>query len=76
MGTCLLTAAVAETLESLRESAGMTYAELAASAGLDRRYLEKLEAGHHLPGLAVLWSLARAFGLRPSHLLAQIEGRT
>ena len=68
-----LAAAFAETLEQLRERAGLTIPELSAASGIDRRYLERLEAGLHLPGAVCIWRLARALGLRPSELVRAVE---
>lgn len=70
-----LAAAFAETLEHLRERAGITTADLANATGIDRRYIDKLESGRHLPGLAVLWRLSRALGLPPSQVLRHLERR-
>jgi transcriptional regulator with XRE-family HTH domain len=53
------------TLRSLRESAGLTQAELARRAGLGKSRLSKYESGKELPKLASLEKLLRVLGAEP-----------
>ncbi len=53
------------TLRTLRESAGLTQAELARRAGLGKSRLSKYESGKELPKLASLEKLLRVLGAEP-----------
>lgn len=50
-------------LRSLRESAGLTQAELAAQAGVSRQLVGAVEKGRHLPRVDAALALARALGV-------------
>lgn len=51
-----------QRLKHLRESAGLTQVELAATAGLSMRAVQQLEAGERQPALATAAALAAALG--------------
>ncbi len=53
------------TLRTLRESAGLTQAELARRAGLGKSRLSKYESGKELPKLASLEKLLGELGAEP-----------
>ncbi len=59
------------TLEDLREAVGMTTADLAAPQRHRSGYLERLEGGRHLPGLAVLWRISHALGVPPTPIVCE-----
>lgn len=61
--------AFGDRLRGARESAGMTLSELAARAGVSRRYVTETEAGRANPSLAKLAALADALGLGLAELV-------
>ena len=50
-------------IRRLRQSAGLTQAELAQRAGVSRRWLSHVERGHPHGELAHLFAVLRALGL-------------
>ena len=52
-----------QRLRSLRSERGWTLEELAQRAGVSDAYLSRLESGERQPSLAVLFNLARVYGL-------------
>ena len=56
-------------LRTLRESKGITQAELAKKAGVSRAYLSRLEMGLHDPPLSRLRKLAAALRVKVADLL-------
>ena len=50
-------------LRNLRNQRGWTLEDLADRAGVSEAYLSRLEGGERQPSLAVLFSLAQAFGI-------------
>jgi len=58
-------------LHAMRESRGWTLDELAEQVELSKAYLSRLEAGERQPSIAVLSSLARAFGVSVATLFEQ-----
>ena len=65
--------ALARALVEARRHAGLTQVELAASSGLSRSAIARLEAGEASISSDRLWDLAKALGTRPSALLAAAE---
>jgi transcriptional regulator with XRE-family HTH domain len=55
-------AALAEDLVRLREDAGVSRSRLAHEAGVDRRYLDRIETGAERPSLETYQRLASALG--------------
>jgi transcriptional regulator with XRE-family HTH domain len=55
-------AAFAARLRTLREAAGLSVAELASRAALQRQTVYKLEGGEREPSLVTAVALARALG--------------
>lgn len=53
----------APTLKALRESAGMTLADLGDAAGLSRQRVHQLEAGTHRPRWDEVQAIAAALGV-------------
>jgi putative transcriptional regulator len=58
-------------LRALRESAGMTQADLAAALGVSRQTIISIEQGRYSPSLDLALRLARLFG-RPVEELFQL----
>ncbi|WP_396657285.1 helix-turn-helix transcriptional regulator [Microbacterium sp.] len=54
---------VTNTIRAVRESAGMTQAELARQVGVTRQTLIAIEQGRYSPTLELAFQLARAFGV-------------
>jgi transcriptional regulator with XRE-family HTH domain len=63
-----------DELRRAREKAGLTQEELAERAGVHRTYVSMLERDKKSPTLAVLFRLCDALGVRPSTLIARLEG--
>ena len=57
-------ASLGAALKHYRQEAGLTQAQLAAMAGLDRSYLSQLENGLETEHLRKLFSAFRALGLK------------
>lgn len=62
-------AASAEAIVSIRTGQGITRAQLAKAAGLDRSQLWRIETGKATPYVDTLGRLARALGVPVSALL-------
>jgi transcriptional regulator with XRE-family HTH domain len=58
-------------LRHLRQSTGMTLAELAEQAGFGKGYLSRIETGRKVPPIATLSRIAAALGTDVSSLLAK-----
>src|SRR5690606_8822855 len=54
---------VTNTIRAVRESAGMTQAELARQVGVTRQTLIAIEQGRYSPTLELAFQRARAFGV-------------
>ena len=61
--TTPLTEIVAANVRRLRERAGLSLNQLAASAGVGRSTLALLESGNANPSIETLWAIARALGV-------------
>jgi transcriptional regulator with XRE-family HTH domain len=60
-------------LRGLRQQHGYSQDSFAHAAGYHRNYIGQLERGEKSPSLKALFDFAESLGLRPSHLLAQVE---
>ncbi|TQV69867.1 helix-turn-helix transcriptional regulator [Exilibacterium tricleocarpae] len=49
-----------------------TQEKLSSEAGINNRFLQKIEAGHRMPSLLTLFKIATAFGVAPDKLVAPI----
>ena len=58
------------TLRALRETKGLSQAQLARKAKITREYVNRLEAGRNDPTVGVLQRLAKALGVPVTRLLA------
>jgi transcriptional regulator with XRE-family HTH domain len=58
-------------LQALRESAGLSQAELAAYAGVGLGTLRHYEQGRHGPTWVAVLALCRALGCRPDDFLPE-----
>jgi len=65
--------AFGEVLRGLRQEAGRSQEELAASAELSTYYLRELEYGRKSATLATILRLANALGVAPHELIARAE---
>jgi transcriptional regulator with XRE-family HTH domain len=66
--------ALSMAVRQLREERGLTPAQLAAAANLDRSLIEAVDDGRHDPHYDVLLALADGLGVRPSAIMKRIEG--
>ncbi|MHC5259158.1 helix-turn-helix transcriptional regulator [Streptomyces sp. UC4497] len=64
-----------EVLRKRRGELGMSQAELAAAAGVDRRQIRRYEAGEQQPVLPVAVAIARALGITVNELAGQPRHR-
>ena len=62
-----------ERTATLRAENGWTQRELSDKIGIDQPFMSKIEAGKHDPGLKLLASIAKAFGLTLSELLEGVS---
>lgn len=60
--TALVTT-VARNVRELRERAGLSLGQLAATAGVGKSTLSQLESGNANPSVETLWSIARSLGV-------------
>lgn len=69
-----LAQAFGQVLRERRLAAGLSQEKLALEAGVDRTFVSLLERGGRQPTLCTLWRLAEALRIRPSDLVAAVEG--
>jgi transcriptional regulator with XRE-family HTH domain len=58
-----------ERVATLRREKGWTQRELAFKIGIDQTYTSRIEADKFDPGLKLMASIAKAFGITPSELI-------
>ncbi|MGD9471250.1 MAG: helix-turn-helix domain-containing protein [Novosphingobium sp.] len=58
-------------VRSIRESARLSQAEVAARMGVDRAYISLIERGGQNATLLSIWEVAQALHVRPADLLAE-----
>lgn len=63
------TKSVGERIRTLRQEKGLTQAEFAEAAGMNRRYVSTMEAGDKALSLKTLGRAALVLGTTPSALL-------
>ena len=66
--------AFGQVLRRYRTKAGFSQEQLALDCGLDRTFISLLERGLRQPTLGTLFALAQSLQLRPSRLIAAVEG--
>lgn len=54
---------VGENVRELREAKGWSQQELADKCGIAREHVSRIENGHMLPSVEVLFAMADAFGV-------------
>jgi transcriptional regulator with XRE-family HTH domain len=65
--------AFGRVLRRHREGVGYTQVQLAYAASLDSTYISLLEIGQRAPKLESIVSLARAVGITPAQLVAELS---
>ena len=65
--------ALGEQIRQLRKERGWRQIDLAEEAGIHENYVSDLEMGRQEVGLRTLQSIATAFDLRVSELMAKIK---
>ncbi len=68
-------AAIGRRMRSVRQSLGMTQAELAEAAGIDPSFYGQIERGTNVPSLKTFLSVAAALGVDPADLLPRKAAR-
>lgn len=68
-----LKAAIASTLQRLREERALSKRQMAQKALLERVYLIQLEKGQKRPSVNALFYICKALNIRPSEILKMIE---
>jgi transcriptional regulator with XRE-family HTH domain len=63
--------ALGRTMQALRQEQDWTVEEAAGRFGVEPAFVRRIEAGRTNPSLAVIVSIATAFGLRPEDLLRE-----
>ncbi len=71
-----LALSLGQRLHAMRESRGWTLDELAEQVNLSKAYLSRLEAAERQPSIAVLITLAKAFGVSIAALFEQPDEST
>lgn len=66
---------VGRNIQALRKQRGMTQAELAQRAFVDRSYLARLEKGKANPSIKVLFYIAKALSVRVRELVKIGRGK-
>ena len=49
-----------------------TQEKLSSEAGINNRFLQKIEAGDRMPSLVTVFKLSKAFGITPDKLLMPV----
>ena len=71
MEDALKVSALGDRLRSAREAHGLTLDQLAASTGISKAHLSRLESGARQPSVGILVELAGALGTRVGTLLGE-----
>ena len=62
-------------VRAIRTEEGIAQETLAHLAGIERSHMGKIERGEHMPTLAVILKIARAFGRSAGELVLETEAR-
>lgn len=68
-----LNLAIAKAVVKYRQLSQLSQEELADLADIHRTYVSQIERGIKTPSVAVLFSISKALGVNPSHLVSEIE---
>lgn len=68
-----LRAAFGEILEELRESRGLSQAQLALESELDQTFISLIEQGKRQPSLISLFSLCDALEIEPDEVIQRLK---
>ncbi len=49
-----------------------TQEKLSSEAGINNRFLQKIEAGDRMPSLVTIFKLSKAFGIEPNEFLMPV----
>lgn len=64
---------VASRIQKLREDNGLSQGQLADSAGIDRKTINRIENGHFSPSLDTFFRICYALDTRPEKLVTGIK---
>jgi transcriptional regulator with XRE-family HTH domain len=65
--------AFGHVLRELRKAKNLSQENLAFDAELERNFISLLERSQQTPSLNTVFKLSKAFGIKPSELVAQVE---
>ncbi|AXE54923.1 helix-turn-helix transcriptional regulator [Aurantimicrobium sp. MWH-Uga1] len=60
---------LAESIRAFRKSRGLSQADLAQKAGLDRKTINRIENGHYSPTMSNFFNISKALDVEPQDLL-------
>ncbi len=60
---------IGELVREKRSSKGWTQEKLSSEAGINNRFLQKIEAGDRLPSLVTIFKLSKALNIVPEKLI-------
>lgn len=62
-------------LKDAREAAGLSFNELSARAGVNRRAISMIESGDRIPSIETFVKIAAGLGIAPTDLLSKAQDR-
>ena len=65
--------AFGQTMKKLRENAGISQEKLAELADLERTFISWLETGNRQATVTTIFKLSKAFKMKPSEFIAEVE---
>ena len=65
--------AFGKVLRSLRVERGLSQEALALEAGIQRNYVSLIERGVNQPTITIIFKLAAALAMKPSHVIELVE---
>ena len=65
--------AFGRTLRAHRRAVGWSQEQLGLESGVQRNFISLIETGQNQPTIATLFKLAKALGVAPSVLMAEVE---
>ena len=61
---------LAASIRAFRKSRGLSQADLALKAGLDRKTINRIENGHYSPTMSNFFNISQALEVEPQELLS------
>lgn len=63
---------IGDIVREKRMAKGWTQEKLSTEAGINNRFLQKIEAGDRMPSLVTIFRLAKAFNIGPDKLIMPV----